>query len=105
MTKEEFIISLIKNNGYNLKSFAEITRIPYSTLTSMLKAKKLGGASVNNVIKICKELNITVEDIYNETNDDIIKSEHSLKEAKLIQAYRAKPEMQPAVDRILGIEK
>ena len=35
--------------------------MPYSTLLSILK--NVGGASIDNVIKICKGLNITTDDI------------------------------------------
>jgi hypothetical protein len=35
--------------------------MPYSTLLSILK--NVGGASIDNVIKICKGLNITTDDM------------------------------------------
>ena len=61
MTREEYLRSLIKNTGQNIKEFAHNLGIPYTTLLSMLK--NIGGSSVDSVIKICKALNITVEQL------------------------------------------
>lgn len=62
MTKEEYVKDLILESGYSLRGFAEAVGIPNTTLLSILKGG-LGGASVQNVIKICKGLSITVEDL------------------------------------------
>jgi len=59
----DYLIRLIESQGYSVKSFALKIGIPYSTLRSMFQ-KDLGGASVNNVMKICKALGITVEEMY-----------------------------------------
>lgn len=62
MNKEDTVRFLIKKAGYSVKSFAELIDIPYSTLLSMLK-NGLGHSNVDNVIKICSGLGISVEDL------------------------------------------
>lgn len=97
--REEYITQLIKEKGFNIKSFAKHIEMPYSTLRSILE-KGIGGASIDNVIKICKGLDISVDSLKpNEMN--FICSAH---EEKVILAYRNNPGMQSAVDKLLGID-
>ena len=65
MTREEFLKMLIKQKGYTIKSFAAKIGIPYTSLLSMLNGS-IGGAAVESVIKICEELDISVESLKNE---------------------------------------
>lgn len=67
MTRENYLKNLIKSKGYTLKEFASTIGIPYSTLLSMLN-NSIGGAAVDNVIKICAALGITVEQLQNVKN-------------------------------------
>ncbi len=63
MDRNELIIKLIKEAGYSsVKAFAEKCGMPYTTLHSMLK-RGIGNASIDNVILICKNLGITVEQL------------------------------------------
>lgn len=62
MTREEVIKKLIEENGLTLKAFAAKAGIPYTTLRSMLE-RGIGNASVDNVLKICKALDITFEQL------------------------------------------
>ncbi|WP_017416801.1 helix-turn-helix domain-containing protein [Clostridium tunisiense] len=62
MDRTELIKILIENTGLNLKAFAQKSDLPYSTLRSMLE-RGIGNASVNNVLKICKTLGITIEEL------------------------------------------
>ena len=62
MEREDIIRNLIKEKGMSIKSFSEFADIPYTTLHSML-ARGIGKASVDNVIKVCKALGITVDDL------------------------------------------
>lgn len=64
MEKAKILENLIRENGYNLKSFAEKCGIPYTTLYGIIK-NGVGRASVDNIIIICEHLGITV----NELND------------------------------------
>lgn len=62
MEKAKILERLIKEQGYNLKSFAEKCNIPYTTLYGIIK-NGVGRASVNNIILVCKNLGIRVEDL------------------------------------------
>lgn len=103
MNREEKIKNLITQKGYSIKSFANHIEMPYSTLLSMLNGS-IGGASIDNVLKICKGLEISIcelqEHAENKTNLKLSK-----KEEKLVIAYRQNPPMHSAVDKILGIEE
>lgn len=110
MTREEYIKNLIVSGGYTIKSFANKIGMPYSTLLSMLKGS-IGGAAVDNVIRVCSGLGITINDMCNackESNSDIenvsYKLELSIHEKHIIYAYRNNPSMQQAVDKLLGID-
>lgn len=62
MSREKILEKLIEESGENIKSFAEKIGIPYTTLYSML-ARGVGKAAVDNVIKVCRGLGITVEQL------------------------------------------
>ena len=68
MKRTEILKQLIEDTELNLKAFSEKANIPYTTLRSML-ARGIGNASVDNVIKICKTLGITVEELENMANN------------------------------------
>lgn len=103
MKREEYIKQLISDNDMNVKDFAKSVNIPYTTLLGMLK-NGLGGAAVDNVIKVCKGLGITIEDLNNIESSNIqepfIINSH---EKNIIVNYRKMPEMHPAINAILGL--
>lgn len=73
MDRETFLKNEIKKCGYNLKSFAGKIDMPYTTLLSIVN-KSVGGAALDNIIKICSGLNISIETLnpYAEHyNDDL----------------------------------
>lgn len=67
MEKAKILEALIKENGYNLKSFAAKCGIPYTTLYGIIK-NGVGRASVDNIIIICEHLGITVNDLNDMAN-------------------------------------
>lgn len=69
MTREDYIKEKIAVRGENMKSFAARIGIPYTTLLSMLKGN-IGGAAIDNVIKVCQGLEITVDDLNKVENTD-----------------------------------
>lgn len=71
--RTEIIKDLIKEKAPNLKAFAESVDLPYTTLRSMLD-RGIGNASVDNVLKVCKGLGITTDQLERmaETGDYII---------------------------------
>lgn len=104
MTREIYLKKLIQSNGLTIKEFARKIDMPYSTLLTMLNEEKIGNASVDNVIKICKGLDITIQDLQSlkETTpaimDHLVLTEH---EAKIVSNYRQKTDLQKAVDILL----
>lgn len=60
--RAEIIENLIEKKAPNKKAFAESVNIPYTTLRSMLE-RGIGNASVDNVIKVCKGLGITIDQL------------------------------------------
>ena len=61
MTREEFLRQKIKQSGTSEKKFAENIGMAYSTLRSILAS--VGGASVDNIIKICGGLEMEVKEL------------------------------------------
>ena len=76
MTKTDYIKQLISETELNLKAFAKETDIPYTTLRSMLD-RGIENASVNNVIKVCTRLGISVESLYSQSDDQKITKDES----------------------------
>lgn len=76
MNKAKIVEKLIEEKGLSKRQFALSIGLPPTTLQTMLK-RGLGNAAVENVIKICKGLGITVEELdeMSKTNstDDIVK--------------------------------
>lgn len=104
MTREKYLKNLIKKNGFTVKGFAQSIDMPYSTLLTMLNEEKLGNAAVDSVIKICRGLNITIQDLQttqepgNLPPQPLVLSEH---EKQIITCYRKKVDLQKAVDILL----
>ncbi len=102
MTREEYIKDLIKSKGMNIKEFSNLVKIPYSTVLTMLN-NNMGGASVDNVIKICKALNISVDSLENKIVDLNKNTTLTYKEIDLIKKYRTIDERgQQTVDTVLN---
>lgn len=60
--RTEIIENLIDEKFPSAKAFAEHIEIPYTTLKSILK-RGIGNATVDNVLKICKGLGITTDQL------------------------------------------
>ena len=104
MTREDYLKKLIKDNGFTIKDFAHRIDMPYSTLLTMLNEGKLGHAAVDSVIRICKGLNITIQDLQAVQSKEATPSGHlilSVHEKQLITNYRNKCDLQKAVDLLL----
>lgn len=105
MTREEFIKRKIKEKGMTLKEYARVISMPYSTLLSMLSGN-LGGASLDNVVRICTGLQTNISILQLSANglsaeDEILVL--SDREMKIIERYRDEKNMQEAVDKLLDI--
>lgn len=62
MEKAKVLARLIEEKGYSRRAFAEAIGLPPTTLQSML-TRGVGGAAVDNVIKVCKGLGITTDEL------------------------------------------
>lgn len=60
--RTEVIERLIINTGLSKKAFAERIGLPPTTLRSMLE-RGIGNATVDNVIKVCRGVGITTEEL------------------------------------------
>lgn len=69
MEREEILKELIGKTGLSMRAFSEKARIPNTTLHSMLE-RGIGKASVDNVIKVCRTLGITVEQLHEMAEND-----------------------------------
>lgn len=83
MNREEFLKILIENKYGNVKAFSESINIPYTTIRTILE-KGVGNARIDNVLKICKGLGISPEQLsndfnFNETFAQILKKVSPLK--------------------------
>ena len=97
MTREEFIKRKIKEKGVTLKDYARMINMPYSTL---------GGASLDNVVRICNGLDTNIGVLQSPNMDPSAEngmSNLSEREKKLVRQYRKAGSMQDAVDKLLEI--
>jgi transcriptional regulator with XRE-family HTH domain len=65
--RAEILENLIGNTGLSKKAFAEKIGVPPTTLRSMLE-RGIGNASVDNVIKVCRGVGITIEELEQMSN-------------------------------------
>lgn len=70
MEKAKIIERLIEEAGYSKKAFAEKVGLPPTTLRSML-SRGIGNASIDNVIKVCKGLGITTDELEQMANGEM----------------------------------
>lgn len=73
MDRSELIKSLIKNQGMSVNAFAEKIDMPSTTLHSILQ-RGVGNASLDNVLKICRGLGITCEQLEQYSKSDDIET-------------------------------
>lgn len=62
MFVEEKLKSIILNRYKSVREFSILIDMPYTTLDSIFK-RGIGNSSVTNVIKLCRGLNISVDDL------------------------------------------
>lgn len=87
MEKARILERLIKESGFTIRSFAKKCGLPESTLYTILR-KGVGRASVNNIILICKNLGIKVEDL--ESMAESSSEEYAYEQMELLIARNGK---------------
>lgn len=70
MKRTQIIESMIEEKWKSRRKFAEHIGIPPTTLQSILK-RGVGNASIDNVIKICKGLGITIEQLEKMSKEEV----------------------------------
>lgn len=98
MDFSEVLLSTLKERGMKQADLCRISGVPRSLISEYISGKK--SPTLGNAIAIASALNVTLDYLTGKT-EKIILSE---KEKKLVLAYRSHPEMQSAVDKLLGIE-
>lgn len=116
LNKAKILKRLIEQNYNSVKEFSKCCNLPYTTVYTILK-NGVGKANVNNIIVICRELNITVEQLYDIAGDK--KEQHNIitslgisskdkltdSESQLLKKYHFLDEYgKEAVDSILNVE-
>lgn len=85
--------------GTNPSDLSSRTGIHKATIYSIIKRDNTK-IDVDILLKICKELGISTDDVLNYNSERIIITKH---EQMLVEAYRSHKELQPAVDKMLDI--
>ena len=95
---------ILKEKGTNVNELAKNIGVSNQTLYSIIKRDNMK-IDFELLLKICNELNVNVEKFYDDYIDS--KSQQILltdEEQQLILAYRANPNMQEAVMKLLDID-
>lgn len=98
MNFSEVLKSTLEERGMKQSDLCKISGIPRSLMSEYINGKK--SPTITNAIAIASALNVTL-DYLTGKKEKIILSE---KENKLVTAYRSHPELQYAVDKLLGID-
>ncbi|MEX3713613.1 helix-turn-helix transcriptional regulator [Cytobacillus horneckiae] len=69
MKRGEYLKKIMEAKGYNVMSLSKASGVAYTTIRSMIE-RNLVNASIDNVIKICKVLQISVEELENKTFEE-----------------------------------
>lgn len=104
MTIEEELQNYIISKFKSVMNFSKSIGIPYTTVKGIFN-RGIWGASVQNITKICDALDIDTNELVKgkiKPQNTLFLSNH---ENKVITAYRQKPEMQPAVDKLLDVDE
>jgi len=78
--KSDVIKQLIEKSGYSRRAFAEKIGLPPTTLQSML-SRGMGKATIDNVIKVCKGLGITIDELEKMAESNTLQSNLSVYES------------------------
>ncbi len=99
----EVLKQVLDEKNVTVSQLAELTGISNQTLYSIIKRNNMK-IDLNDLLIICRSLGVSVERFYG----DYIDSQKTLNtltphETKVLTAYREQPEMQHAVDKLLGV--
>lgn len=88
-----------KKSGLSQKEFANQLGVRNSTVSTWETGKN--SIDIETLFRACDILNVSISDMYGKYASKTVS--YSAHEKDLIVAYRAHPEMQSAVDKLLGV--
>ncbi|WP_339161716.1 XRE family transcriptional regulator [Siminovitchia sp. FSL W7-1587] len=71
MSRGEKLKAYIDSKGYTVMELSKRSGVAYTTIRSMIE-RNLSNASIDNTIKICEALGISVEDLLNEDDKKVV---------------------------------
>lgn len=101
----EVLKQVLEEKGVTVSQLSEHTGISNQTLYSIIKRNNMK-VDLADLLKICHSLGVSVERFYGDYVDNhpitnaVYLTPH---EKEVITAYRGQPEMQTAVDKLLGV--
>lgn len=88
MERAKILARLIEEKGFSRRAFAEHIGLPPTTLQSMLN-RGVGGAAIDNVLKVTKGLGITVDELEKMVEDENNEGTEKAEASKLSPAELA----------------
>ncbi|TKI59641.1 XRE family transcriptional regulator [Lysinibacillus mangiferihumi] len=70
MQRGEKLTNFMRERGFNVSSISRQSGVPYTTVRSMIE-NNLVNSSIDNVIKLCRTLGITVENLLEEDTTEL----------------------------------
>ena len=117
MKLSEIIIEYRTKHNLSQRDFAKKCELSNGYISMIEKEKnydtnKKINVTLDSMQKLAKGMNMALDELLKKTDDMIVSLEHnrpdttlqlSTHEIQLIQSYRARPEMQSAVDKLLEL--
>lgn len=97
------IKQLKKQKGLSNEALSDLSGVPKGTLAKIL-GSETQNPQISNIIKIAKVLDTTADFLLFGKSENEAKDEFSERDKKLVQAYHSHPDVQFAVDKLLGID-
>lgn len=98
-----------KSAGLTQKQLAELLGVKNTAVSNWENGQN--SIDTETLFKVCEIFKVTINDMYgipkeemSASNDTIVQDKLTPHEQAVLEAYRSQPEMQPAVDRLLGIQ-
>lgn len=96
------IVYYLQKNKIKNKAFAEMLGVSAASVTNWISGKN--SPDIDLIAKMCDIFGVSITQMMAPANNDV-DLRLSGHEEELIYAYRNTPEMRPAVDKLLGVDK
>ena len=101
----EVLNEVLNEKGVTVSQLSELTGISNQTVYSIIKRNNMK-VDLSALLKICTALGVSVEKFYGDYVDNLPLANAvylTPHEKEVITAYRGQPDMQTAVDKLLGV--